>query len=121
MWQPTWSTWPGTACPVSKPDRPCRPAPTSNSPGPSPERRTLTGVMGTTTLARWASHRRMAFDVLLAAALTLVLGFASVAQLHLGGLFGVAQLVPLVWRRSHPTLVFATCSAVAVLQWLAGV
>jgi signal transduction histidine kinase len=63
----------------------------------------------------------MAFDVLLAAALTLVLGFASVAQLHLGGLFGVAQLVPLVWRRSHPTLVFATCSAVAVLQWLAGV
>jgi signal transduction histidine kinase len=86
----------------------------------APVPRTLTGMAATTT-TRWAARRSLAFDVLLAGALTLFFGFASLAQAREAGLFAVAQLAPLVWRRTHPALVFTACTWVAVLQWLVGV
>lgn len=86
----------------------------------APVPRTLTGMAATTT-TRWAARRSLAFDVVLAGALTLFFGFASVAQAREAGLFAVAQLAPLVWRRTHPALVFTACTWVAVLQWLVGV
>ncbi|WP_432941275.1 sensor histidine kinase [Kribbella sp. CA-253562] len=71
--------------------------------------------------ARRVSPQSRAFDLLLAGALTLFFGFLSLAQAGLAGVIGVALLVPLIWRRSHPELVFFGVSAIAVLQWLAAV
>lgn len=76
----------------------------------------------TATTAAWGDDRRaMVFDVLLAGSLTFFFGLLSLAQDSVAGLFGVAQLVPLIWRRTHPELVFAACSSIAVLQWLADI
>ena len=90
---------------------------------PLPVRRTLTGMTGTMTgiltPRRVAQHSR-AFDLLLAGGLTLFFGLASLAQERFAGVLGVAMLVPLIWRRTHPELVFFGVSAVAVLQWLSG-
>lgn len=71
--------------------------------------------------ARRVSPQSKAFDLLLAGGLTLFFGFLSLAQAQFAGVVGVALLVPLVWRRSYPELVFFSVSAIAVLQWLAGV
>jgi signal transduction histidine kinase len=77
----------------------------------------------------WKRRRALAFDVLLAAGLGLMLGGASVQQVGVSsvGLFAVAgitgfmQVAPLVWRRTHPTQVFAICTGAALVQWLAGI
>jgi signal transduction histidine kinase len=91
---------------------------------PAGFRRNLTAMTGTMSgiLAprRQVSQRSKAFDLLLAGALTLFFGFASLAQMGFGGVLGVAMLAPLVWRRTHPELVFFFVSGVAVLQWLSG-
>ncbi|MEV6282003.1 sensor histidine kinase [Kribbella sp. NPDC051770] len=71
--------------------------------------------------ARRVSPQSKAFDLLLAGGLTLFFGFLSLAQVQFAGVVGVALLVPLVWRRSYPELVFFGVSAIAVLQWLAGI
>lgn len=80
--------------------------------------------------AGWARRRALAFDVLLAGAIMLVLGVSSVgiigardglAQLAVAGVVGFGLTAPLIWRRTHPTLVFAVCAGVAVLQWAADV
>ncbi|ONI71716.1 two-component sensor histidine kinase [Kribbella sp. ALI-6-A] len=71
--------------------------------------------------ARRVSPQSRAFDLLLAGALTLFFGFLSLAQAGVAGVVGVALLVPLIWRRTHPELVFFGVSAIAVLQWLAAV
>jgi signal transduction histidine kinase len=71
--------------------------------------------------ARRVSPQSRAFDLLLAGSLTLFFGFLSLAQAGFAGVVGVALLVPLIWRRTHPELVFFGVSAIAVLQWLAGV
>jgi signal transduction histidine kinase len=71
--------------------------------------------------ARRVSPQSKAFDLLLAGGLTLFFGFLSLAQAQLAGVVGLALLVPLIWRRSYPELVFFGVSAIAVLQWLAGV
>jgi signal transduction histidine kinase len=78
---------------------------------------TLSGIL---TPRRVAQHSKL-FDLLLAGGLTLFFGLLSLAQDQLAGLLGVAMLVPLIWRRTHPELVFFGVSAVAVLQWLGGV
>ncbi|HWD80961.1 MAG TPA: sensor histidine kinase, partial [Kribbella sp.] len=62
-----------------------------------------------------------AFDLLLAGGLCMVFGFLSLAQAHFGGLLAFGMLAPLIWRRTHPELVFFTVCAVATLQWLVGV
>ncbi|MBB6571620.1 sensor histidine kinase [Kribbella sandramycini] len=65
--------------------------------------------------------RSKAFDLLLAGALCMTLGFLSIAQAGYGGVLAFAMLGPLWWRRSYPELVFFGVSAVAVLQWLVGI
>jgi signal transduction histidine kinase len=82
--------------------------------------RTLTGMTGILTPRR-VSARSKAFDLLLAGGLTLFFGFFSLAQQHFSGILGLAMLGPLIWRRTHPELVFFGISAIAVLQWLAGI
>jgi signal transduction histidine kinase len=77
---------------------------------------TLNGIL---TPRRVAQHSKL-FDLLLAGGLTLFFGLLSLAQDQFAGLLGVAMLVPLIWRRTHPELVFFGVSAVAVLQWLSG-
>ncbi|GAB2596592.1 sensor histidine kinase [Kribbella endophytica] len=71
--------------------------------------------------ARRVSPQSKAFDLLLAGALTLFLGFLSLAQAQFAGVVSLALLVPMIWRRSYPELVFFGVSAIAVLQWLAGI
>jgi signal transduction histidine kinase len=82
--------------------------------------RTLTGMTGILTPRR-VPARSKAFDLLLAGGLTLFFGFFSLAQQHFSGILGLAMLGPLIWRRTHPELVFFGISAIAVLQWLAGI
>jgi signal transduction histidine kinase len=84
------------------------------------DRRTLTRMTGILA-ARSLPAKSKAFDLLLAGVLTLFFGLISLTQEHFGGILGLAMLVPLIWRRSHPELVFFGVSAVAVFQWLLGV
>jgi hypothetical protein len=86
----------------------------------SPDPRTLTRMTGILT-PRYVSARGKAFDLLLAGGLGLLFGFFSLAQQHFSGILGLAMLGPLIWRRTHPELVFFAVSAIAVLQWRAGV
>jgi signal transduction histidine kinase len=81
-------------------------------------RRTLARMTGILT-ARPVPARSKAFDLLLAGGMCVFFGFLSLAQNGLAGILGFGMLVPLVWRRTHPELVFFGVSAVAVLQWLA--
>ncbi|TWD79009.1 signal transduction histidine kinase [Kribbella amoyensis] len=76
----------------------------------------MTGILA----ARPLPARSKAFDLLLAGGLTMFFGFLSLAQEHWTGVLGLGMLVPLVWRRSRPELVFFGVAAVAVLQWLGG-
>jgi signal transduction histidine kinase len=71
--------------------------------------------------ARPLPARSRAFDLLLAGSLCMVFGFLSLAQAHFGGLLAFGMLVPLIWRRTHPELVFFAVCSVAVLQWLIGI
>ncbi|WP_132192911.1 MULTISPECIES: sensor histidine kinase [Kribbella] len=80
----------------------------------------MTGTLSGILTPRRVAQRSKAFDLLLAGGLTLFFGFLSLAQDQYAGLLGVAMLVPLIWRRTHPELVFFSVSAVAVLQWLSG-
>jgi signal transduction histidine kinase len=84
------------------------------------DRRTLTRMTGILA-ARTVSAKSKAFDLLFAGALTMFFGLISLAQEHFAGILGLAMLVPLIWRRTHPELVFFGVSAVAVFQWLIGV
>jgi signal transduction histidine kinase len=84
------------------------------------DRRTLARMTGILT-ARPVPARSKAFDLLLAGGLSMTFGFLAVAQTGLGGVLAFGMLVPLIWRRTHPELVFFGVSAVAVLQWLAGI
>ncbi|HEY3001890.1 MAG TPA: histidine kinase [Kribbellaceae bacterium] len=77
----------------------------------------------------WARRRALAFDALLAGALTLVLVIASadimgsgngLGEFAAAGVLAVGQTAPLIWRRASPTAVFAVCAAAAVAQWMAG-
>ncbi|WP_350281328.1 sensor histidine kinase [Kribbella sp. HUAS MG21] len=77
----------------------------------------MTGML----TARPVPARSKAFDLLLAGSLCMVFGFLSLAQARWGGLLAFGMLVPLIWRRTHPELVFFGVCSVAVLQWLAGV
>jgi signal transduction histidine kinase len=77
----------------------------------------MTGML----TARPLPARSQAFDLLLAGSLCMVFGFLSLAQAHFAGILAFGMLVPLIWRRTHPELVFFSVSAVAVLQWLAGI
>ncbi|WP_427889274.1 sensor histidine kinase [Kribbella sp. GL6] len=77
----------------------------------------MTGIF----TARPLPARSKAFDLLLAGSLCMVFGFLSLAQAHFGGLLAFGMLVPLIWRRTHPELVFFAVCSVATLQWLAGV
>jgi signal transduction histidine kinase len=86
---------------------------------PVADRRTLTRMTGILT-ARTVSAKSKAFDLLFAGVLTMFFGLLSLAQEHFAGLLGLAMLIPLVWRRTHPELVFFGVSAVAVFQWLIG-
>ncbi len=83
-------------------------------------RRTLTRMTGILA-ARDVSAKSKAFDLLFAGALTMFFGLISLAQEHFAGILGLAMLIPLIWRRTHPELVFFGVSAVAVFQWLIGV
>ncbi|GAA1586626.1 sensor histidine kinase [Kribbella karoonensis] len=71
--------------------------------------------------ARPLPARSKAFDLLLAGGLCMVFGFLSLAQAHFGGLLAFGMLFPLIWRRTHPELVFFAVCSVATLQWLTGV
>jgi signal transduction histidine kinase len=71
--------------------------------------------------ARPLPARSRAFDLLLAGSLCMVFGFLSLAQAHFGGLLAFGMLVPLIWRRTHPELVFFAVCSVATLQWLIGI
>ncbi|GAA3136492.1 signal transduction histidine kinase [Kribbella aluminosa] len=71
--------------------------------------------------ARPLPARSKAFDLLLAGGLCMVFGFLSLAQARMGGLLAFGMLVPLIWRRTHPELVFFAVCSVAGLQWLSGV
>jgi signal transduction histidine kinase len=82
--------------------------------------RTLAGMTGMLT-ARPLPARSRAFDLLLAGSLCMVFGFLSLAQAHFGGLLSFGMLVPLIWRRTHPELVFFAVCSVATLQWLIGI
>ncbi len=71
------------------------------------------------------TYRARAVDLLLfAAALALAAlqpplhGFSSHLQM---AAFGIALALPLLWRRSHPEIVFGVLVAVAFAQWLSGV
>ncbi|MFF0264587.1 sensor histidine kinase [Kribbella sp. NPDC004536] len=77
----------------------------------------MTGML----TARPLPARSKAFDLLLAGGLCMVFGFLSLAQAHFGGLLAFGMLAPLIWRRTHPELVFFAVCAVATLQWLVGV
>ncbi|MFB6726444.1 sensor histidine kinase [Kribbella sp. NPDC056345] len=77
----------------------------------------MTGLL----TARPLPARSKAFDLLFAGALGVTAGFLGLAQARWGGVVGLAMLGPLIWRRTHPELVFFGVSAVAVLQWLAAV
>jgi signal transduction histidine kinase len=77
----------------------------------------MTGIL----TARPLSARSKAFDLLLAGALCVTFGFLSLAQAKFGGVLAFGMLVPLIWRRTHPELVFFGVTAVGVLQWLIGV
>ncbi|GAA1668977.1 sensor histidine kinase [Kribbella sp. NPDC056951] len=77
----------------------------------------MTGLL----TARPLPARSKAFDLLFAGALVVSAGFLGLAQARWGGLLGLAMLGPLIWRRTHPELVFFAVSSVAVLQWLGGV
>lgn len=81
--------------------------------------RTLARMTGILT-ARPVPARSKAFDLLLAGSMCLILGFLGIAQTGFEGILGFGMLVPLVWRRTHPEVVFFGVCAVAVLQWLAG-
>lgn len=81
--------------------------------------RTLASMTGILT-ARPVPARSRAFDLLLAGSLCMVFGFLSLAQAHLSGILAFGMLAPLIWRRTHPELVFFGVCAVAVLQWLGG-
>jgi len=82
--------------------------------------RTLARMTGILTARRLPQHSK-AFDLLLAAGLTLFFGLISLAQARYAGVVGVALLVPLIWRRTYPELVFFAVSGIAVLQWMADV
>ena len=82
-------------------------------------RRTLTRMTGILS-AHDVPAKSKAFDLLFAGALTLFFGAISVTQEGFGGILGLLMLGPLIWRRTHPELVFFGVSAVAVLQWLIG-
>ncbi|MGW6279977.1 sensor histidine kinase [Kribbella sp. NPDC055071] len=71
--------------------------------------------------ARPVPTRSKVFDLLLAGGLTMFCGLLSLAQNSLSGILAFGLLVPLIWRRSYPELVFFAVSSVAVAQWLAGV
>lgn len=80
--------------------------------------------------AGWARRRALGFDVLLAGGLTVALGLGSVSVLaqrySFTTLFAIApvlaaQVVPLFWRRIHPTAVFAVAVVGAVIQWAANI
>lgn len=86
---------------------------------PGVVRRTLARMTGMLT-ARPLPARSKAFDLLLAGGLCMFFGFLSLAQARYSGVLGLGMLVPLVWRRTHPELVFFAVSSVAVLQWFAG-
>ncbi|MEV0789444.1 sensor histidine kinase [Kribbella sp. NPDC050459] len=77
----------------------------------------MTGIL----TARPVPARSRAFDLLLAGSLCMIFGFLSLAQAHLSGILAFGMLAPLIWRRTHPELVFFGVCAVAVLQWLGGV
>ncbi|GAB3947967.1 sensor histidine kinase [Kribbella albertanoniae] len=77
----------------------------------------MTGLL----TARPLPARSKAFDLLFAGALGVTAGFLGLAQAQWGGIVGLAMLGPLIWRRTHPELVFFAVSSVAVLQWLAAV
>ncbi|MGZ0151362.1 sensor histidine kinase [Kribbella sp. WER1] len=77
----------------------------------------MTGIFA----ARPLPARSKAFDLFLAGGLCMVFGFLSLAQAHFGGLLAFGMLVPLIWRRTHPELVFFAVCSVATLQWLTGV
>ncbi|HEY3514347.1 MULTISPECIES: sensor histidine kinase [Kribbella] len=77
----------------------------------------MTGML----TARPLPARSKAFDLLLAGGLCMVFGFLSLAQAHFGGLLAFGMLFPLIWRRTHPELVFFAVCSVATLQWLTGV
>ncbi|HET6742755.1 MAG TPA: histidine kinase [Kribbella sp.] len=77
----------------------------------------MTGML----TARPLPARSRAFDLLLAGSLCMVFGFLSLAQAHFGGLLSFGMLVPLIWRRTHPELVFFAVCSVATLQWLIGI
>ncbi|QNE18636.1 sensor histidine kinase [Kribbella qitaiheensis] len=83
-------------------------------------RRTLARMTGILT-ARELPAKSKAFDLLFAGALTLFFGLISLTQEHFGGILGLLMLVPLIWRRTHPELIFFGVSAVAVFQWLIGI
>ncbi len=71
----------------------------------------------------YVSDHPRAFDALLAGAL-LAASTVWLARLPHPGVGGfvlqVALIVPLVWRRTHPSLVFVAIAAFAFAQWLLG-
>ncbi|WP_344235322.1 sensor histidine kinase [Kribbella hippodromi] len=77
----------------------------------------MTGML----TARPVPARSRAFDLFLAGGLCVTFGFLSLAQAHLEGFLAFGMLAPLVWRRTHPELVFYGVCSVALLQWLAHV
>ena len=84
-----------------------------------PMARTLARMTGILTV-RPLPARSKAFDLLFAGVLCMSFGLFSVAQKGFAGIIVFGMLVPLVWRRTRPELVFFVVSAVAVLQWLTG-
>ena len=82
--------------------------------------RTLASMTGMLT-ARPLPARSKAFDLFLAGGLCMMFGFLSLAQAHWGGILAFGMLVPLIWRRTHPELVFFVVCSVAALQWLAAI
>ncbi|WP_329002885.1 sensor histidine kinase [Kribbella sp. NBC_00709] len=77
----------------------------------------MTGML----TARPLPARSKAFDLFLAGGLCLTFGFLSLAQAHFGGILAFGMLVPLIWRRTHPELVFFAVCSVATVQWLFGI
>jgi signal transduction histidine kinase len=73
-------------------------------------------MTGTTTDRR-SAQRSLAFDVLFAGALVLVLGGVTLVQQVDLGVAGMGLLIPLAWRRINPFGVFLVCSGVALVQW----
>ena len=81
--------------------------------------RTLARMTGILT-ARPVPASSKAFDLLFTGGLCMVFGLLSIAQAGFIGALGFGMLLPLIWRRTHPELVFFGVSAVASLQWLGG-